>query len=324
MRRMVQYIFRRIGQMLIVLFAVSIIVFCVTNLTGDPVLLLCPPNATEEQIEMTREQFGLNLPIWQQYGRFLWNALHGNMGTSFVFNRPVFRLILERMPATLELTVIAMCFAGIIAIPMGVFAGAKPKSILSKCIMSFSLVGISMPSFWLGIMMILIFAVTLGMLPSSGRGDVVEILGLRISFVTEYGFEHIIMPALTLSMGQIAMLIRLTRAGVMEVMHQDYIKFARAKGVPEHRVLFHHALKNALIPVVTVFGLEFGELIAFATITETIFAWPGMGKLLIDSINMSDRPVIVAYLLMVAFMFVILNFIVDILYHVIDPRIEMR
>ena len=246
------------------------------------------------------------------------------MGTSFVFNRPVFRLILERMPATLELTVIAMCFAGIIAIPMGVFAGAKPKSILSKCIMSFSLVGISMPSFWLGIMLILIFAVTLGMLPSSGRGDVVEILGLRISFVTEYGFEHIIMPALTLSMGQIAMLIRLTRAGVMEVMHQDYIKFARAKGVPEHRVLFHHALKNALIPVVTVFGLEFGELIAFATITETIFAWPGMGKLLIDSINMSDRPVIVAYLLMVAFMFVILNFIVDILYHVIDPRIEMR
>lgn len=321
---MVQYIFRRIGQMLIVLFAVSIIVFCVTNLTGDPVLLLCPPNATEEQIKMTREQFGLNLPIWQQYGQFLWNALHGNMGTSFVFNRPVFQLILERMPATLELTVIAMCFAGLIAIPMGVFAGAKPKSVLSKCIMSFSLVGISMPSFWLGIMLILIFAVTMGMLPSSGRGDVVEVLGLRISFVTEYGFEHIIMPALTLSMGQIAMLIRLTRAGVMEVMHQDYIKFARAKGVPEHRVLFHHALKNALIPVVTVFGLEFGELIAFATITETIFAWPGMGKLLIDSINMSDRPVIVAYLLMVAFMFVILNFIVDILYHVIDPRIEMR
>lgn len=310
--------------MIFVLFAVSIVVFCITNLTGDPVLLLVPPDATEEQIELAREEFGLNLPLWQQYVRFLDNAIHGNLGKSFVFSRPALDLILERMPATLEMTVIAMCFAGVVAIPLGVFAGASPKNPVSKTIMSLSLLGISMPSFWLGIMLILIFAVQLGILPSSGRGEVTKIFGIRVSFLTEDGFEHIILPAITLSMSHIAMLIRLTRAGVMEVMHQDYIKFAKAKGVPQRKLLFGHALKNALIPVITVFGMQFGQLIAFATITETIYSWPGMGKLLIDSINMSDRPVIVAYLMLVAVMFVVLNFIVDVLYRVIDPRIEMR
>jgi peptide/nickel transport system permease protein len=233
-------------------------------------------------------------------------------------------LILERMPATLEMTVFAMLIAGVVAIPLGVFAGAYPNTLASRGIMSLSLLGISLPSFWLGIMLILLFAVETTLLPSSGRGEAETIFGLRISIFTWDGIQHIIMPALTLAVGQMAMLIRLTRAGIMEVMRQDYIKFAKAKGVSEQSVLFGHALKNALIPVITVFGLQFGQLIAFATITETIFSWPGMGKLLIDSIYRIDRPVIVAYLLMVAVLFVVINFLVDLIYTLIDPRIEMR
>lgn len=321
---MSQYAASRLGQMLIVLLAVSVIVFSVVNLTGDPVLLLVPADASEDQIRQAREELGLHLPLWQQYLIFLSNALHGSLGISFVFNRPAVDLIMERLPATLEMTVLSMLFAGAVAIPLGVYAGARKESLASKAIMSGSLIGISLPSFWLGIMLILIFAVNLGLLPSSGRGPVTTVFGIKVSFLSWDGLRHIIMPALTLAVGQIAMLIRLTRAGIMEVLRQDYIKFAKAKGVSPQKVLFGHALKNALIPVITVFGLQFGQLIAFATITETIFAWPGVGKLLIDSINMADRPVIVAYLLFVAVMFVVINFLVDLLYTMIDPRIEMR
>ncbi|MDF2499778.1 MAG: transporter permease [Anaerosporomusa subterranea] len=321
---MLQYTLQRFGQMLLVLLVVSVIVFGIMNLTGDPVLLLVPPEATDEEINLAREQLGLNLPLWEQYGIFLNNAVHGNLGVSFVFRRPAVDLILERMPATLEMTVFAMLIAGVVAIPLGVFAGAYPNTLASRGIMSLSLLGISLPSFWLGIMLILLFAVETTLLPSSGRGEAETIFGLRISIFTWDGIQHIIMPALTLAVGQMAMLIRLTRAGIMEVMRQDYIKFAKAKGVSEQSVLFGHALKNALIPVITVFGLQFGQLIAFATITETIFSWPGMGKLLIDSIYRIDRPVIVAYLLMVAVLFVVINFLVDLIYTLIDPRIEMR
>ena len=321
---MLQYTLQRFGQMLLVLLVVSVIVFGIMNLTGDPVLLLVPPEATDEEVNLAREQLGLNLPLWEQYGIFLNNAVHGNLGISFVFRRPAVDLILERMPATLEMTIFAMLIAGVIAIPLGVFAGAYPNTLASRGIMSLSLLGISLPSFWLGIMLILLFAVETTLLPSSGRGEAETIFGLRISIFTWDGIQHIIMPALTLAVGQMAMLIRLTRAGIMEVMRQDYIKFAKAKGVSEQSVLFGHALKNALIPVITVFGLQFGQLIAFATITETIFSWPGMGKLLIDSIYRIDRPVIVAYLLMVAVLFVVINFLVDLIYTLIDPRIEMR
>lgn len=321
---MLQYTMQRFGQMLLVLLVVSVIVFGIMNLTGDPVLLLVPPEATDQDIQRAREQLGLDRPIWEQYGIFLKNALHGNLGVSFVFRRPAVDLILERMPATIEMTVFAMLMAGLVAIPLGVFAGAYPNTLASRGIMSASLLGISLPSFWLGIMLILFFAVETNLLPSSGRGEVEIIGGYRLSIVTWDGIKHILMPALTLAVGQMAMLIRLTRAGIIEVMRQDYIKFAKAKGVSENSILFGHALKNALIPVVTVFGLQFGQLIAFATITETIFSWPGMGKLLIDSIYRIDRPVIVAYLLMVAVMFVVINFLVDLLYTLIDPRIEMR
>ncbi len=314
----------RLGQMVVVLLAVSLIVFGIMNLTGDPVLLLAPPEATDAEIAQARAQLGLDLPLWKQYGIFLQNLLQGDMGVSYMFRRPALELIVERMPATLEMTVFAMVVAGGLAIPMGLYAGAYPDRIFSKLIMSASLLGISLPSFWLGIMLILIFAVQLNIMPSSGRGEVVTLFGVRTSIFTADGLQHLIMPAVTLAVAQMAMLIRLTRAGIMEVMRQDYIKFAKAKGMSANRVLFGHALKNALIPVITVFGLQFGQLIAFATITETIFAWPGMGKLLIDSIYRVDRPVIVAYLMMVAVLFVIINFLVDIIYTLIDPRIEVK
>ena len=321
---MLHYMLNRLAQMVMVLIVVSVVVFGIMNLTGDPVLLLVPPEATEQEIQAAREQLGLDRPLWEQYAIFVNNAVHGNLGVSYVFKRPALELIVERMPATLEMAVLAMVIAGLVAIPLGVYAGAKPDSVLSKMIMSGSLLGISLPSFWLGIMLILLFAVETNILPSSGRGETTVVLGVRLSIVTWDGLRHIIMPALTLAVGQMAMLIRLTRAGIREVMRQDYIKFAKAKGVPQRAVLFRHALKNALIPVITVFGLQFGQLIAFATITETIFAWPGMGKLLIDSIYRIDRPVIVAYLLMVAVMFVVINFLVDIIYTIIDPRIEVK
>ena len=310
--------------MVLVLMVVSVIVFGIMNLTGDPVLLLVSPEATDAEIAMAREQLGLDRPLWEQYGIFLNNVLHGDMGVSYMFKRPAVDLIIERMPATLEMTVFAMIMAGGIAIPLGLYAGAYPESFFSKIIMSASLLGISLPSFWLGIMMILIFAVELNIMPSSGRGEVGSLFGIRSSLLTPDGLHHIIMPAVTLAVAQMAMLIRLTRAGIMEVMRQDYIKFAKAKGMSANRVLFGHAMKNALIPVITVFGLQFGQLIAFATITETIFAWPGMGKLLIDSIYRVDRPVIVAYLMMVAVLFVMINFLVDIIYTYIDPRIEVK
>lgn len=321
---MLRYTLNRLGQMAVVLLVVSVVVFGIMHLTGDPVLMLVPPDATDADIAAAREKLGLDRPLWEQYGVFLSNAVHGDMGVSFMFKRPAVELIVERMPATLEMTVFAMVLAGLVAIPLGLYAGAYPDNAVSKVIMSASLLGISLPSFWLGIMLILVFAVQLNIMPSSGRGETVTLLGFRTSLLTADGLHHVLMPAVTLAIAQMAMLIRLTRAGVMEVMRQDYIKFAKAKGMSARRVLFGHALKNALIPVITVFGLQFGQLIAFATITETIFAWPGMGKLLIDSIYRVDRPVIVAYLMMVAVMFVVINFLVDILYTLIDPRIEVK
>jgi len=321
---LLRYTVTRLGQMVIVLMVVSVVVFGIMNLTGDPVLLLVPPDATDIEIAMAREQLGLDRPLWEQYGIFLNNLAHGDLGMSYMFKRPALDLIIERMPATLELTVFAMILAGVVAIPLGLYAGACPDKFGSKLIMSASLLGISLPSFWLGIMLILIFSVELNVMPSSGRGEVGMFFGIKTSLFTPDGLQHILMPAFTLAVAQMAMLIRLTRAGIMEVMRQDYIKFAKAKGMSTARVLFGHALKNALIPVITVFGLQFGQLIAFATITETIFAWPGMGKLLIDSIYRVDRPVIVAYLMMVAVMFVMINFLVDLIYTYIDPRIEVQ
>lgn len=321
---MLSYLIKRIFQMIGVLWVVSIIVFTMMSFTGDPTYMMVPLDATEDEIANARMLLGLDKPYVVQYGIFLKNILHGDFGRSFVFRQPAFGLIAERMPATIEMVVAAMLLSLVLAIPLGVFAGAYPQKRISRGIMAGSLLGISLPNFWLGMMLIFVLAVQFNLLPSSGRGATVPVMGVNLSIITMDGFLHIILPAVTLSFSTLAILLRITRAGMMEVMKQDYIKFARAKGATFKNVLFKHALKNAMIPVVTIFGLQLGDLIAFATITEYIFAWPGMGKLLIDSIYMADRPVIVVYLMFVAFLFVVINFVVDIIYTIIDPRITLR
>jgi len=321
---MISYLLKRVFQMVVVLWVVSILVFIMMSFTGDPTYMMVPLDATEAEIANARALLGLDKPYIVQYGIFLKNMLHGDFGRSFVFRQPAFDLILERMPATVEMVLVAMTLSLLLAIPLGVFAGAYPRKKASRGIMAGSLLGISLPNFWVGMMLIFVLAVQFNLLPSSGRGDTVPVMGINLSIVTPDGLRHIIMPAVTLSFATLAMLLRITRAGMMEVMKQDFIKFARAKGATFKSVLFKHALKNALIPVVTIFGLQLGDLIGFATITEFIFAWPGMGKLLVDSIYMADRPVIVVYLMFVAFLFVAINFIVDIIYTLIDPRIKLR
>jgi len=315
---------RRLIQMVVVLWAVSVIVFLMMTFTGDPVFMVVPIDATQDEIAQARRILGLDRPMIVQYGIFLSGLLQGDFGLSYVFRQPAFDLILERLPATMEMVVVAMIIATVVAIPLGVYAGANPGKPLSRLIMSGSLLGVSLPGFWVGMMLIWVLAVEYRIFPSSGRGDVGTIFGMQTSLATASGWHHIILPAFTLSVGTLAILLRMTRAGMMEVTRQDYMKFARAKGVSRRGVLYGHGLRNALIPVVTIFGLQLGDLIAFATITETIFAWPGMGKLLIDSIYRADRPVIVVYLMLVALIFVVINFLIDVLYTFIDPRITVK
>jgi peptide/nickel transport system permease protein len=315
---------KRLIQMVIVLWAVSVLVFVMMSFTGDPTFMMVPLDATDEQIAQARRILGLDESHLVQYLRFLSNIVQGDFGRSFVFRQPAMTLILERLPATLEIVFLAMGFALLVAIPLGVYAGANPGKPASRAVMAGSLIGISLPGFWLGMVLIFVVAVKLQWLPSSGRGPTVEWLGMRVSFLSWEGFRHLILPAITLSIGTLAILMRIIRAEMVEVMKQDYIKFARAKGATAKGILFKHGLKNALIPLVTVFGLMLGDLIAFATLTETIFAWPGIGKLLVDSIYRGDRPVIVVYLMFVALMFVVVNFIVDVAYAFIDPRIKIR
>ena len=268
--------------------------------------------------------FGLDQPVWQQYWIFLKNALAGNLGNSFVFNQPALHLILQRMPATLELAATALFMALVIGMPLGIYAGLRPNSFLSKSIMTFSILGFSLPTFWIGLVMIMVFAVQLGWLPASGRGETVDVFGVPLSIFTLDGLRHIALPAFNLALFKISLVIRITRAGVLETMQLDFVRFARAKGLPEKRVVTVHVLKNTLIPLITVIGLELGSLIAFAVVTETIFAWPGMGKLIIDAIAVLDRPVILAYLMITVVMFSLINLAVDILYSVVDPRVRLE
>lgn len=321
---MFKYFLKRLAQMVVTLFIVSILVFVLANFIGDPVNMLVSPKAPPEVREQVREELGLNRPILEQYVSFITNALKGDFGKSYIYKVDVLSLIAQRVPATLELVLVSVVLALVISIPLGVYAGAFPKRKSSTLVMGGSILGISLPSFFIGIMLIYIFSLKLHWFPSSGRGATIPFLGMNFSLFAPGGLKYIILPAFTLSVTNIASLVRLTRAGVMENMRQDYIKFARAKGVSTRKVLFGHALKNALIPVITVFGMEIGSLIAFTTVTETIYSWPGLGKLLIDSINSVDRPVIVAYLILTTVLFVFINFVVDLLYTVIDPRIEFR
>ena len=321
---MFKYFLKRLAQMVVTLFIVSILVFVLANFIGDPVNMLVSPKAPPEVREQVREELGLNRPILEQYVSFVTNALKGDFGKSYIYKVDVLSLIAQRVPATLELVLVSVVLALVISIPLGVYAGAFPKRKSSTLVMGGSILGISLPSFFIGIMLIYIFSLKLHWFPSSGRGATIPFLGMNFSLFAPGGLKYIILPAFTLSVTNIASLVRLTRAGVMENMRQDYIKFARAKGVSTRKVLFGHALKNALIPVITVFGMEIGSLIAFTTVTETIYSWPGLGKLLIASINSVDRPVIVAYLILTTVLFVFINFVVDLLYTVIDPRIEFR
>ena len=311
-------------QSALVVVIMSFIVFSGVFLVGDPVEILVSDDADQEEREMMIKSMGLDKPFLVQYGIFISKAIRGDLGDSFVFQEPALLLILDRMPETMELAIVALLIAIIFGIPLGVWAGLKPESLASKSIMTGSILGFSLPTFWVGIMMILLFAVMLGWLPSTGRGDVQIILGMPISVFSWDGFSHVLMPAVNLALFKLSMVIRLARAGTREVMHQDYIKFARAKGLKEKRIILVHVLKNILIPVVTVLGLEFGGLVAFSVVTETVFAWPGMGKLLIDSIGLLDRPIIVAYLMIIVFLFVLINLLVDICYSILDPRVRLQ
>ncbi|MCP1336015.1 ABC transporter permease [Futiania mangrovi] len=317
------FILRRLFQSAVAVIVMSLLVFFGVSVVGDPVYMLISPDMPQAEIEATIKQFGFDRPIWEQYFLFVKNALQGDLGNSFIFAEPALKLIIERMPATLELALAAVLMAVVLGIPLGVYAGLKPRSAISKVIMGSSILGFSLPTFWVGIMLIMIFAVILGWLPSTGRGETVNLLGVPVSFLTWDGLTHLFLPAFNLALLKISLVIRLARAGTLEVWHQDYIKFARAKGLGNRRIVFVHVLKNIMIPVVTVLGLEFGNLVAFSVVTETIFAWPGMGKLLIGSIQTLDRPVIVGYLLLITVMFVIINLIVDVLYSILDPRVRL-
>ncbi len=318
------FITRRVLQSLVVIFVMSLLVFFGVNIVGDPIDMLINPEADQEDIEAAIRALGLDRPIHEQYWYFLLNALKGDLGKSFIFAEPALKLILQRMPATLELAFTAMMMAIFLGIPLGVYAGLKPNSKASKTIMAGSILGFSLPTFWVGLMFIMIFAVMLGWLPSTGRGDTTSLLGVQVSFLTWDGLRHLLLPALNLALFKISLVIRLARAGTREVALQDYIKFARAKGLRSSRVVLVHVMKNIMIPVVTVLGLELGGVIAFAVVTETVFAWPGMGKLLIDSIQLLDRPIIVAYLMITVLMFVVINLVVDVIYSLLDPRVRLK
>ncbi len=321
---MTVFIVRRLMQSVVILLVMSVIVFLGVFAIGNPVDILISPDADQLERERAIRSLGLDLPLWEQYFVFLRNAVAGDLGRSFVFNEPALRLIFERMPATLELAFTAVVLSLVVGIPLGLYAGLRPQTATSKGIMAGSIIGFSLPSFWQGLMFIMVFAVMLGWLPSTGRGQVGTFLGIKSSLFTRDGLTHVILPAVNLALGNAALIIRLTRAGVRETLLQDYVKFARAKGLTHRRVVGVHVLKNILIPLVTVVGLEIGGLIAFAVVTESIFAWPGMGKLIIDSLNQLDRPVMVAYLMMIVFLFIIINLVVDVLYSVIDPRVRLQ
>ena len=321
---MLGWLFRRIAQALLVIWLMTLIVFIGLHAIGNPVDILIGQDV--DQIERAKiiAQLGFDQPLWKQYLSFLNGALHGNLGNSFVHHESAIKLILQRLPATLELAFAALLLAVILGIPLGLIAGLFPESAIAKTIMTVSIVGFSVPTFWIGLILIMVFSVQLGWLPASGRGETVEVFGIPWSFLTLNGLRHLILPAFALSLFKISLVIRLARAGVREVMPLDYIKFARAKGLSPSRVVRVHLLKNIMIPLITVLGLELGSTIAFAVVTESIFAWPGSGKLILDSLNSLDRPVIVAYLIIVVCLFVTINLLVDLLYKVLDPRVRLE
>jgi peptide/nickel transport system permease protein len=320
---MTVYVLRRLAQTLLVLAVTSLLVFGGLYLVGDPVEILVNPAADQIEKDRASKALGLDKPIHEQYVSFISGAFTGNLGNSFVYARPALEVIFERMPATLELAFLAMVIAVSLGIPLGLYAGLRPHSAGAKAIMAGSILGFSLPTFWVGLILIMVFAVQLGWLPSTGRGPTTDVLGLQLSIFNIEGLKYALLPAINLALFKLSLIIRLTRAQVREQSLLDYIKFARAKGLTNRRVIGVHLLKNIMIPLITVIGLELGSVIAFAVVTETIFAWPGMGKLVIDSIFQLDRPVVVAYLLVVVFMFIVINLVVDLMYSALDPRVRL-
>ena len=321
---MLGFVIQRFLQAILVMAAMSLIVFAGVSLIGNVVDIVIPPDAPQALREEAIRRLGLDQPFWVQYWRFVTGLLQGDFGRSFIYNMPVLDLILSRVPATLELVAISMLFATGVGVTLGIYAGYRPDSIGARAIMALSVLGFSVPTFWVGLILILTFAVSLGWLPPGGRGETVTLWGVRWSFLTLDGLRHIALPALNLALFKMAMMIRLARAGTRETMLTDTVKFARAAGLSEWTILRRHVLKLISIPIVTVFGLELGSTLAFAVVTETIFSWPGLGKLIIDSITTLDRPVMVAYLILTAFLFVTINFVVDLVFALIDPRVRTR
>jgi len=321
---MLNYSLKRLLQSIIVMIVVAFVSFSLFNYVGDPVHNMVGQEASIEKRAEIREKLGLNDPVYTQFFRFVGNAVKGEFGISYQLRRPVSELISERLPATLELVFVSALLAIITGVTLGVYTGINRDGFLSNVILVISLFGVSLPTFVIGILFIYLFSVILGILPSFGRGEVVDLGFWRTGFLTSSGLKAIILPSITLSLFQMTYIIRLVRAEMMEILQTDYIKFARARGIQKNSINFKHALKNGLIPVITITGINVGTLIAFSIITETVFQWPGMGFLFINAVHFVDIPIMSAYLIMVAFIFVLINFIVDITYYFIDPRIRIK
>lgn len=320
---MLAFCIRRIAQAAAVMLAVGLIAFALFRFVGDPVVFMLGQDATPEDRARMTGELGLDQPFYRQYARFVGRALQGEFGLSLRQLRPVSTLFRERLPATLELATAAAVFALAVGIPMGVYAALRRRSWLTQVFLVVSLIGVSLPTFLIGILLILIFAVQLGWLPSFGRGDTVALGAWSTGLLTVSGLKALILPAITLGLFQMTLIMRLTRAEMLEVLRTDYIRFARARGLTDRTVYFRHALRNTLVPVITVAGLQLGSIIAFAIITETVFQWPGMGLLFIQSVMFADVPVMAAYLCLIALVFVVINFVVDLLYHAVDPRLRL-
>ena len=320
---MFAFILRRLLQAVVVMVTVALVSFLLFQYVGDPVVFLLGQDATAEQVAEMRAALGLDQPFFVQFGHFLANAVQGEFGISLRQGTQVSQLIAERFPATLELALVAAAIALLLGVPMGVYAALKRGSVLSQVFMTGSLLGVSLPTFLIGILLILVFAVVLGWFPSFGRGEVTHIGGWTTGLLTLKGWHHITLPAVTLAIFQLTLIMRLVRAEMLEVLRTDYIKFARARGLTDRAVHFGHALKNTLVPVLTITGLQLGGLIAFAIITETVFQWPGMGLLFIQAVTFADIPVMAAYLCLIALIFVVINLLVDLLYFAVDPRLRV-
>jgi len=321
---MIAFVLRRLLQAVVVMLVVGFIAFALFNFVGDPVALMLPPEATQADRDAMRAMLGLDRPFWAQFATFIANAAHGNFGISLRLGRPVSDLIIERLPATLELAFTAALIGLVAGIPLGVYTALRRDSWFSRLLLTSSLVGVSLPNFLVGIFLILIFAVWLGWLPSFGRGDVVHIGAWTTGFLTLSGLKAIILPAITLGFYPVTIVMRLVRSEMLEVMRTDYIKFARARGLTDRSIHFRHALKNTMVPVITIVGLQLGGIIAFAIVTETVFQWPGMGLLFIQAVQFADIPIMGAYLCLVGLIFVTINLVVDLLYFAVDPRLRVE